>query len=196
MIDRMSIGFGARLVIVASLVAGFLFLGACVRRKVTITSTPSEALVWVNSQEVGRTPLVFEFTYDGLYDVRLLHEECAALSTSASTEPPIWDLPGIDFFAEILPVEFTRDVAWHFELEPASLEPRRRVEAAHAMRALLGAPDPAWVSSAVKPEVPSDDSEQDALGGAPSLPEETPAEVPEVDPPELYPSGGDAQGGG
>lgn len=189
MIDRMTFGLFARVLIVASLGGVFLFCSGCVRRKVTITSTPSEALVWVNSQEIGRTPLEFEFTYDGVYDVRLMHAECVALSTSASTDPPVWDLPGLDFFAEILPVEFKRDVAWHFELEPSSLDPQKRLEAARAMRASLEAPDPAWVASEVDAKPVSNQSVTGAPIGQPSLPADTPAEVPEVTPPELYPLG-------
>ena len=162
----------------------------------SITSTPSEALVWVNSQEVGRTPLVFEFTYDGVYDVRLMHEACEALSTSASTDPPVWDLPGLDFFAEILPVEFTRDVAWHFELEPSSLDPNARLEAARVMRRSVESAVPSWVASGAdskstlesKPE--SSEVPGGAPIGAPSLPPETPAQTPAVEPPGVYPLGG------
>ncbi len=193
MTDRMALGLPARLMIVASLGLVFLVFSGCVRRKVTITSTPSEALVWVNSQEIGRTPLEFEFTYDGVYDVRLMHDECVALSTSASTDPPVWDLPGLDFFAEILPVEFTRDVAWHFELDSSSLDPQKRLDAARAMRASLEAADPAWVASDVEATPVSDQSVTGAPIGAPSLPVATPAEVPEVAPPELYPLGGGPQ---
>ena len=193
MTDRMTLGRLTRVLIVASLGGVFLFTSGCVRRKVAITSTPSEALVWVNSQEIGRTPLEFECTYDGVYDVRLMHAECVALSTSASTDPPVWDLPGLDFFAEILPVEFTRDVAWHFELEPSSLDPQKRLEAARAMRASLEAPDPAWVASDLDAKPASDQSVTGAPIGLPSLPADTPAEVPEVNPPELYPLGGGPQ---
>ena len=193
MTDRMTLGRLTRVLIVASLGGVFLFTSGCVRRKVAITSTPSEALVWVNSQEIGRTPLEFECTYDGVYDVRLMHAECVALSTSASTDPPVWDLPGLDFFAEILPVEFTRDVAWHFELEPSSLDPQKRLEAARAMRASLEAPDPAWVASDLDAKPASDQSVTGAPIGLPSLPADTPAELPEVNPPELYPLGGGPQ---
>ena len=193
MTDRTTLALLTRVSIVASLGVVFLCASGCVRRKVTITSTPSEALVWVNSQEIGRTPLEFEFTYDGVYDVRLMHDECVALSTSASTDPPVWDLPGLDFFAEILPVEFTRDVAWHFELDASSLDPQKRLDAARAMRASLETTDPAWVGSDVDAKPVSDQSVTGAPIGLPSLPAETPAEVPEVDPPELYPLGGGPQ---
>lgn len=49
-------------------------LTACVERTISITSTPSGALVHLNDQEVGRTPLTVPFTYYGVYDVRLEHE--------------------------------------------------------------------------------------------------------------------------
>lgn len=195
MIDRMTPGLLSRVLLLTSLCVVFLLFSGCVRRKVTITSTPSEALVWVNSQEVGRTPLVFDFTYDGTYDIRLIHEDCVALSTSASTDPPVWDLPGIDFFAEIMPVEFKREVAWHFELETATLDPQKRLEAARAMRAMLDAPEPGWVSSKVESEATSNETDPISSIGSPSLPPETPADVPVVDPPELYPSGGGPQAG-
>ena len=192
MSDRMPLGWMIRVMILASLAAVFLCSSGCVRRKVSITSTPSEALVWVNSQEVGRTPLVFEFTYDGVYDVRLMHESCEALSTSASTEPPVWDLPGLDFFAEILPVEFTRDVAWHFELEPATPDPNARLEAARMMRTSVESAVPAWVAANTEPDSNAESSEsaEGAPIGSPSLPPETPAQTPAVEPPGLYPLGG------
>ena len=195
MTDRTASDLLLRVVVLVSLCVLIPLATGCVRRKVAITSTPSEALVWVNSQEVGRTPLVFEFTYDGTYDVRLIHDDCVALSTSASTDPPVWDLPGIDFFAEIMPIEFTREVAWHFDLEAATLDPRKRLVAARAMRAKIEAPEPDWISTSVESESAS--SEVDPIDpiGSPSLPPDTPAEVPEVDPPQLYPPGEGPQAG-
>ena len=65
MTDRTASDLLLRVVVLVSLCVLIPLATGCVRRKVAITSTPSEALVWVNSQEVGRTPLVFEFTYDG-----------------------------------------------------------------------------------------------------------------------------------
>ena len=192
MTDRKPLDSMVRMMIVASLGAVLLCSSGCVRRKVSITSTPSEALVWVNSQEVGRTPLVFEFTYDGVYDVRLMHESCEALSTSASTEPPVWDLPGLDFFAEILPVEFTRDVAWHFELEPSTPDPNARLEAARMMRTSVESAVPAWVPANTEPDSNAESSKvaDGAPIGSPSLPAETPAQTPAVEPPGPYPLGG------
>jgi hypothetical protein len=96
--------------------ACFLTLG-CVRRKLNITSSPSGALVYLNDREVGRTPVDVDITYYGTYDVRLLKEGYEPLMTSGDAPGPLWDLPGPDFIAELLPVDLTSETDWHYELE-------------------------------------------------------------------------------
>lgn len=178
------------------LTGAVLLSTGCVRRTIEITSTPSDALVWVNAREVGRTPLNFEFTYDGTYDVRLRHEGFKPIQTSASTEVPVWDLPGPDFFAEIAPVEFKRTTQWHFDLEPLDVDPALTIERARAMRSMLEA----WEvkpQAAPEDEILNPNAAEQAPGGAiigtPPLPADTPAGEAPVRPPELYPSGGGIQ---
>ncbi|MBT4015057.1 MAG: PEGA domain-containing protein, partial [Deltaproteobacteria bacterium] len=36
----------------------------------SISSNPPGALIWVNDREIGRTPVSFNFTYHGEYDIR------------------------------------------------------------------------------------------------------------------------------
>lgn len=109
----------------------------CVRRTVEITSTPSDALVWVNQVEAGRTPFSFEFTHDGIYDVRVSHEDCIPIATEASTEVPVWDLPGPDVVAELIPADFERVVEWHFELQPLVFDPEARIASARLLQSKL-----------------------------------------------------------
>ena len=45
--------------------------GGCLERTVTITSDPEGALVTLNDQQIGRTPVETGFRYFGVYDVRL-----------------------------------------------------------------------------------------------------------------------------
>jgi hypothetical protein len=106
----------------------------CVRRTVSITSSPPGALVWINDREVGRTPLDVEFVHDGVYDVRLAAEGYEPLVTSGSTSPPVWDLPPFDLGAELAPATLERHVSWHYELEPADLEPQGLLERAREAR--------------------------------------------------------------
>ena len=173
----------------------------CVRRTIEITSTPPEALVWVNSREVGRTPLSFEFTYDGVYDVRLQREGGNPLATSASTDPPIWDLPGPDFFAEIAPFPITRTVRWHFELEPEESDPQARLARANQLRSELASWEQLEPAGATEDSanlrVPVEEQEgfigPPSPFGRPSLPPDTPPGEAPVRPPELYPQGGGVQ---
>ncbi len=46
----------------------------CVQRTITITSDPPHAIVWLNDEEIGRTPVTVPFTFYGKYDVRIVHE--------------------------------------------------------------------------------------------------------------------------
>lgn len=98
----------------------------CVERTINITSTPSGALVYLNDQEVGRTPLVTPFTYYGVYDVRLEKEGYQPMWTSERAAPPWWEYPGPDLVAEAIP-DAESTLNWHFFLLPA--EPSEDVDA-------------------------------------------------------------------
>ena len=110
------------------------FLG-CVKRKIAITSYPSGALVWVNDREVGRTPITFEFTYYGEYDIRLLLENHEPIMTSAWTQQPIWDAPLVDFISDVAPINLESNTLWHFDLEQPRDNPEKLLERAKILRA-------------------------------------------------------------
>ena len=61
-----------------------------VERRVSITSEPSNAVVYVNDVEVGRTPVDADFTYYGSYDVRIDNEGFEPLRTKAVARAPIY----------------------------------------------------------------------------------------------------------
>jgi hypothetical protein len=97
------------------LLANTLMFG-CIKRTISITSNPPGALVWVNNKEVGRTPVSFNFTYHGEYDVRVDRENFEPIMTTAWTDRPFWDAPFVDLFAEVAPVNLDAPTVWHFEL--------------------------------------------------------------------------------
>ncbi len=100
----------------------FIFLFAslvgCVKRRISISSNPQGALVWVNDREVGRTPVEFEFLYYGEYDLRLEKEGFEPIMTTRWVKTPVWELPVIDFFAEVVAPDRESNVYWDIELEP------------------------------------------------------------------------------
>lgn len=101
---------------VALIGASIVCVPGCVRRTISITSTPPGALVYLNDREVGRTPLDVDFLYYGEYDVRLVKEDYEPLSTSGDAQPPLWDAPGFDLVAEALPGERQVLIEWHYDL--------------------------------------------------------------------------------
>ncbi|MEQ9453725.1 MAG: PEGA domain-containing protein [Phycisphaeraceae bacterium] len=122
-----------------------LLLTGCARRTLLITSEPAGALVHLNDQEIGRTPIQLPFTYYGVYDVRLENEDSKPLWTTGKADPPWWAYPGPDFFAEFIPGLHDR-IEWHYTLDPAPNPADENIDAvndrARQMRANLDRPMP------------------------------------------------------
>jgi hypothetical protein len=93
-----------------------LALPGCIDRRITITSEPPGAIVWLNDVELGRTPITTRFTWYGHYDVRLRLEGHEPIATNRGTRMPIYEVPPIDLVASALPIGVRRH--WHFELAP------------------------------------------------------------------------------
>ena len=96
----------------------FASLVGCVKRTISISSNPPGALVWVNDREVGRTPVEFEFLYYGEYDLRLEKGGYEPIMTTRWAKTPVWELPVVDLFAEVVAPNRESNVCWEFELEP------------------------------------------------------------------------------
>ena len=86
-------------------------------RWLTIQSSPPGALVHLNDQEVGRTPLTVPFTYYGTYDVRLTRDGARPLWTAREATAPIWEFPPLDLAGEALGGDV--GLIWRFDLEGA-----------------------------------------------------------------------------
>ena len=100
------------------LIAMTPLLSGCLERTVTITSEPPGALVVLNDEEIGRTPVETGFRYFGVYDVRLQREFFETLTTEKEAVAPIWEYPGIDLLAIAAPWRVRTHLKWHFDLEP------------------------------------------------------------------------------
>src|SRR5690606_14288399 len=99
--------------------------------------------VYLNDQEVGRTPLVRDFLWYGNYDVQVRHEGYETLDTHAQVTAPWWQWPPFDLFAELMPFRPTDERRLHFTLQPSSTEdsaPEQLIERASAFRQQLESP--------------------------------------------------------
>ena len=101
---------------VAVLIVG-LFLAGCVERQLTINTQPQEALVVLNDEEIGTSPVTVSFNWYGDYDVRITKEGYQTLKTHRKLESPWYDNFPFDFFAQILnPQRMVDSYEWSFEL--------------------------------------------------------------------------------
>lgn len=126
-----------RILAVSSLLlAGLLVGSGCVRRTLTINTVPQGAVVWLNDEEVGKTPVSVDFLWYGDYDVTARLAGYETLHTHQDIRAPWYQTPGVDFFAEVLWPGWIHDQrSMNFALLPAA-EPDREqlLKAAQAFR--------------------------------------------------------------
>jgi hypothetical protein len=120
-----------------------LAVGGCVQRTIHITSEPAGALVHLNDQEVGRTPLRVPYLFYGTYDVRLRKEGFAPLWVKQKTKTPWWEAPGPDLVAELIPNNKVEQ-NWHYRLKAADFVAEDAlIERAASLRGSIASQDEA-----------------------------------------------------
>lgn len=91
-----------------------------VTRQMTLRSEPSGALVYLNGQEVGRTPCTVDFTWYGRYDVVLRREGSQTVKTTQDVPAPWWQWIPLDLLSDILPGRKVDHHEYAFVLKPQS----------------------------------------------------------------------------
>ena len=116
--DRRAVAILTWLVLVAMLQAG------CVRRRLTVRSNPPGAVVYVDDQRIGMTPVSTEFTYYGTRKFRLVKDGYETLSTLQTIDAPWYQIPPLDFASENLIGREVRDErVLDFQLQPQRIVP-------------------------------------------------------------------------
>lgn len=95
----------------------------CVRRRLTVQSTPPGASVFVDNQPIGTTPCSVDFTYYGTREIRLVKSGFETLSVNQPIPTPWYQIPPLDFISDNLwpvPIRDNRTVA--FNLEPQRMQ--------------------------------------------------------------------------
>jgi hypothetical protein len=104
--------------IVVSLIATIIF-GGCVERRLTINTEPQGALIVLNDEEIGESPVTVSFEWYGDYNVRISKPGFETLKTHRELKGPWYDMFPFDFFAQILnPNRIVDSYEWTFELAP------------------------------------------------------------------------------
>lgn len=84
-------------------------LTGCVERTLKIRTDPAGALVSVNDEEVGLSPVKFSFLWYGDYDIIVRKPGYETLKTHHRIDPPWYQLPPIDLVAETLTPAMIKD---------------------------------------------------------------------------------------
>jgi hypothetical protein len=110
-------------VVLVSLFPVLLIGGGCVQRTFTIDTDPQGALVYINDQEIGRTPIKRDFTWYGVYDMQIRKDGYQTLDQKVPLNAPWWQIIPFDFFAELWPGHLKDERHFNFSLKSATTEP-------------------------------------------------------------------------
>lgn len=95
----------------------FCFCTGCVERKLAISTEPSGALVSLNDEEIGTSPVTVGFEWYGDYSVRITKDGYQTLKTHQNLERPLRDKFPFDLFADMFSSRID-EYNWSFKLEP------------------------------------------------------------------------------
>lgn len=125
--------YAFKCILTASVVVAVL--SGCVERQLTINTEPQGALIVLNDEEIGISPVMIEFNWYGDYKVRISKQGYETLDTHRKLDAPMHDNFPMDFFAELWPRRIVDKYEWSFKLQ--SYQPMARddlLEAAQVMK--------------------------------------------------------------
>ena len=125
----------------ATLSAAALCANGCgVERTLQVESQPPGALVYLNGEEAGRTPMRKTFLWYGTYDVQVRKEGYVPRSEKTRVWAPWWQIPPIDLLADLSPLRLQDNHVVRYDLRPVTeqqTDPERVIDRAVAMRKRL-----------------------------------------------------------
>jgi PEGA domain len=103
-------------------VLGMVALGSgCVERRFTVRTDPPGAVVTVNGEEVGTSPVSVPFTYYGVRRVKAEAEGYNTLNIEQPIKAPWWDNLATEFVTEnMVPFTLRDEREFNYRLTPAS----------------------------------------------------------------------------
>lgn len=92
------------------LLLGFSLLGTgCVRKRMTFRTNPSGAMVYVDKQPIGLTPVSTNFTYYGTRNIEIVRDGYRTEKFLREIHAPWYQIPPLDFVSDTLWPFETRD---------------------------------------------------------------------------------------
>lgn len=96
----------------------------CVRRRMTIRSNPPGAMVFIDEQQIGTTPVSTNFTYYGARNIRLIKDGFETVNVVQTFPAPWYQVPPLDLVSENLVSREIRDEhVVDFNMQPQRIVP-------------------------------------------------------------------------
>ena len=121
-----------RLVLPRRLVCGLMSLVSCllstgcVRRSLTIRTDPPDALVYVNDDLKGESPVSYDFQWYGWHRVLIRKDGYERVEDRKQLRAPVYLWIPFDLVMELLPFKIRDARTWSYTLAPANVIPAPR----------------------------------------------------------------------
>lgn len=107
------------------MLVALLGMVGCVRRRLTIRTNPPGAMVYVDRQPIGQTPVSDNFTYYGTRHVEIVKDGYRTETFLRTFRPPWYEIPPLDFITENLwPFEKRDERIIDVEMVPEPVVPQ------------------------------------------------------------------------
>ena len=94
----------------------------CIRSRLHIDSTPQGAIVTINNQPFGKTPLQTPFIWYWYYDIKVEKAGYETVEDEQYLRTPPWAYFPLDLLAEAAPFPIPDNRYVHYDLTPATEE--------------------------------------------------------------------------
>jgi hypothetical protein len=74
----------------------------CVRKRMTVRTQPAGAMVYIDKQPIGLSPVSTNFNYYGTRSIELVRDGYRTEKFLRRFSPPWYEIPPLDFFSETL----------------------------------------------------------------------------------------------
>lgn len=102
----------------------------CVRRRMTVRTNPSGAMVYIDKQPIGRSPISASTTYYATREIEAVRDGYRTEKIFRTFSPPWYQIPPLDFITETLwPWEIRDDRVVDITLVPEQTLPREVLQA-------------------------------------------------------------------
>jgi len=108
----------------------------CVRRRLTVRTTPPGAQVFIDDQEIGTTPCSASYVYYGTRKITIMKDGYKTETLYQKFDPPWYEIPPLDFVSENLVAREIRDERIvDVQLVPEQIVPQQKlVDRAQSLR--------------------------------------------------------------